>query len=1791
MTINTKSAPYYDDFNEDKKFYRILFNPKVAVQTRELTQIQSQIQDQINKFGNHIFQNGTVVFGGERFFESLLTSIKINTKFGAFDVNLDSYLGRTITGVTSGTVAIVKQISQFADESQPKTLIVKIVSGDKFLLGEDITYVDEASIVTCTVQSVNAFNDAMIFSINKGVFYIDGNFVVNDAQSIVVDAYSNISSKTIGFDIVESIVTPDEDESLLDPVNNSNFAAPGADRYRVDLQVKSYDIGQSPDNFLELARVIGGELTFVKDRTLYAELEKEFARRTYDESGNYTVTPFGLSFENHISKTKLKANIGVGGSISSISVLEMGETYTSVPVIIIVGDGTGATATPIIDNNIANETYQKVIGVNITNSGSGYTSGETYVQISGDSNKLSLKLEAGKAYIKGFEFVTTEPSYITVNKSRTTEAVDNVDTPLFYGNFLYVNTLAGVFNTDAYATVELHNVVKASVVNASQIGTAKVRFLDYVSGTVGSPSTVYKFYLFDIQMSGVNLFSNLESIVIRSSGSTTPGANVTSGTNIDLLSKFDGISGGDVFLSGADRTSLIFPLNHIYVKELKDSLGNSQNDYTFKRVFPSITFTGGVGSISTNNGLERFVGGAGSYSGANISANYHFVVTVAGTSPYAVGQIISPNSIVGNTISPGASQSLTVSFTGGNGFSASIIASINANAQSEKIKSLQPYTFKTISSPSTVFGGVNSLQTSDIYKMLKVWNTGNVNPSSITINGTTGEINWGAVVHTDVTANYLLDNGQRDDLYDHGSVVLNGTAPASGDYIVVVFNYFTHTNSGFAGVGSYSIPYEEIPFFTSPTDGTTISLADCVDFRPRRVDGGTTLNNGQLPDPDTQFNTDYNYYVGRIDKIVANSSKSFSIKEGIPATIPLVPSDEQDGMTLYVLEVPPYTEKLEDISVKYVDNKRYTMRDIGKLEKRVENLEYYTQLSLLEKQAKDETITDASNFEKFKNGFFVDSFNTNDSLNNVNDSGAWSRQIFGWWNNRVGSANTWNKGASRVYSSSVADSLNLDYAVAIDPLNSEMRAEVLTSFGEYSYVSGTNTRKASDVVTLSYNERSIISNPVASKSININPYDVIAFNGSIKLNPATDTWVETNSLPAVTRVVDVTLPDLPTKTTATSTKTVSSGLLFKETSRTTRVVTNVVGQQTSSLGSDIVDIQYIPFIRARKVIAIGEKFKPKARLYSFFENLPFGQFTKPLTLVQTQNNIGGVFLMDEVVQFRTGSSSGPVVATANVAIYSPPSVDNATIRLLTVYNIVGTLPASGFVTSGLKSATVNSVTNYALGDSLVPDEYGLLGFEFNIPQNVVRTGLRTFKLVDNIDNSDAGSESTGQAAYFAQGILQTTQENILTTRSIQSQTIVDRVGYRYDPLAQTIAVDPRFYPNGYHVTSVDVYFKTKSRTIPVSLEITRTVNGYPESVITSIPFAIVNKMPNEVNVSENGSVLTKFTMPNPIHLVPGEYAIVLKANTQEYEVFVGELGKTDILTNQIISKQPDTGVLFKSQNASTWTAFQEEDLKYNLNIASFETSGVAEFEVNDIEEFRYSYLHLNSSTAIPTNTNILWRYKGLNPGTPNDIEDTNYISIPSNVDIELGQVKKVEGAGSLKVQAVITTTDSNVSPVIDIEGLSTILINNKINMTNISTTDLEEVATGGDALARYITKKITLADGFDASNLVVTMDIFKPNGTDVRVYYKISPTESQTPLDSIEWVRMEMKSPVGLSVNEFDYREHKFYPSNAFGSFGIPVDNPISPRFNIVSVKIVLISQSEAYTPIVRDLRCIALDS
>ena len=263
-----------------------------------------------------------------------------------------------------------------------------------------------------------------------------------------------------------------------------------------------------------------------------------------------------------------------------------------------------------------------------------------------------------------------------------------------------------------------------------------------------------------------------------------------------------------------------------------------------------------------------------------------------------------------------------------------------------------------------------------------------------------------------ITGNYLLDTGQRDNFYDISRINLKPGFSKPRGRLLVVFDYFSHSTGSFFSVDSYSdqagqMEYDNIPTYSAtrvdpdePEPTGEFNLTDCLDFRPtaenitgatdtvsavdtitgnsfdfyHRQFDGTGASVVDTPKPGSLGTLDFEYYLNKIATVFLTEKGDFKIIEGISAEIPEEPKELDGAMKLAKLSIPAYTFRPTDVTVERFRTQRFTMRDIGKLQKRIQNLEYYTNLSLLERDAESFEVTDANGLNRFKSGFIVDNF-------------------------------------------------------------------------------------------------------------------------------------------------------------------------------------------------------------------------------------------------------------------------------------------------------------------------------------------------------------------------------------------------------------------------------------------------------------------------------------------------------------------------------------------------------------------------------------------------------------------------------------------------------------------------------------------------------------------------------------------------------------------------------------------------------------------------------------------------
>ena len=241
MAINFNANPYYDDYDQTKGYHRILFKPGVAVQARELTQLQTILNNQITQFGNHVFVDGSLVIPGQAALDVEYYSVKVveNTTLVA------SLIGEIVVGGTTGVKAEVINATAEDADGNPATLFIKYLnsgtngSTKTFANSETITVDGGSAYVTAitpVLPETSAAYTGTAYTITPGVMYVKGNFVYFTQQTYIINKYGKANDVIIGFDVKESIKGYDDDNTLLDPAQGSyNFSAPGADRYFIGL--------------------------------------------------------------------------------------------------------------------------------------------------------------------------------------------------------------------------------------------------------------------------------------------------------------------------------------------------------------------------------------------------------------------------------------------------------------------------------------------------------------------------------------------------------------------------------------------------------------------------------------------------------------------------------------------------------------------------------------------------------------------------------------------------------------------------------------------------------------------------------------------------------------------------------------------------------------------------------------------------------------------------------------------------------------------------------------------------------------------------------------------------------------------------------------------------------------------------------------------------------------------------------------------------------------------------------------------------------------------------------------------------------------------------------------------------------------------------------------------------------------------------------------------------------------------------------------------------------------------
>ena len=1758
---NLNVAPYYDDFEASDNFNRVLFRPGFAIQARELTQLQSALQNQIEKHGSHIFKEGAMVIPGQISLNKLYYSLKLASTFGGETIDPSQYYNATtpvtITGATSGVTARVIGFDVATTTDQPTLYLQYIKTGTDgetgfFADGENITAntgITHTTAYSSNVVSATTFTSTFTKGVSSkanlisstgpaaavgsaahieaGTYYIRGNFVECAAETLVLDKYNNQPSYRVGFTVTESLVTPESDSTLLDnATGSSNFAAKGAHRLKINLALAKLDRDSTADgSFVQLLDTKEGNIQSITRVTEYEILEDTLARRTFDESGNYTVRPFQIQMKE------------------SVTVNEFEGTYS-----------TGAATD---DGFVASD------------------------------NLLVAQVSTGKAYVKGYELDKISPTFKDVLKARDFDTINAGQTLVNTGNFALINNVYGQpeispisGETTAYKDIVLISDTRTSASstipdikhgnNSSNIvGLARARAFEHSTGTIGTDDAQYKLFLFDIKMityiglSDQTSLTDGAQIIGQTSGATgrvvlndllssgVAGGSITNGIRIALTDvvgrfqvgekltssdsgetdqilensgntdvtvtsyngsvqtdfKFEDVRGvfqestsstaaqnfqGSIVLQsparrarqinglvidgtdagGANANSLLgqgeagddnansggLNLEDIKTARLNDADKNNALEKLPKQVIKTLLTATNDGVTDTQFTIRRQFVGSTNSSGAitfNAGSNETFVshsekdyvlsILTAGGGTGSAGQLVS----VASTISGVGGTSITITDSTVLGSAAKVrltatLLKTSVVAKSKTTRLMKQINVINASGSATNFGtrvgdAEISLGRVDAFKMVGVFDSQdsstNASAPELTLGTITGAFTRGekitgsssgatariidttspmSFVSTNdktfttsdtisgesssataavsavttgspvITSSFVLDTGQRDNYYDISRIVRKKGSAAPIGRLLVVYDYLEHGAGDVFTVDSYSdvakqMEYVDIPNFTAskvdpdePIPSGDFPLTDTYDSRPAvdsvtgmsesvssldaisgksfdffsRSFGGTGGTTVDTLKPGSFIQSDFEFFLPRISTITLSKEGDFMVRDGQSAEVPQPPKIDDDSMLIATLKVPPFTFEPDSVEIIRSKHQRYTMKDIGKLENRIDHLEYYTSLTLLERDAESFEVTDAQGLNRFKSGFMVDNFK----------------------GHRTG------------------DTIHKDYKCAMDFEAGELRpqhrskaiglSELATNDSERTSL---GYQKTGDLITLPYTEEVLTTQPYATQLERVTPYLTSSWIGRITLSPSGDTWFETevaaqlvvnregdydavlarerNNLGTIwnswqttwSGVVDSRAEVELFDRTETSVTRAGSGVRrFRRTRTTETVRTNQrrVGVNTEvtlridreNQGFRTIGRAAIPIMRSNTITFTGEGFKPNTRIYPFFNKVavsnnvtPSSGFSSDSTIVagsplitNSTGQIGGTFVIPD-----PKVAGNPRFPTGDIEFRLTSSSTNASVTAKTAVGTAGTAlyHANGFletIQETIISTRNADITRRSLNQT-----------RSNTSSSVVSDRTEDLGVISWADPPQPPTPPVRTQPVTVIGGTEFTEQ-------FPAEEVDDADGGGDDPLAMTFMVEPNAETSGRptsgrFITSVDIFHGEKDDALPVTVELRNTVNGYPGPKV--LPFGRVTKQVADINISSTAATATTYTFPSPVYVeTDKEYCIVVISNVPTHKVWISRMGEVDVGGTRTVSEQPHTGVLFKGHNNRAWAMSPTEDLKFTIKCAKFDTS-------------------------------------------------------------------------------------------------------------------------------------------------------------------------------------------------------------------------------------------------------------
>lgn len=1159
-----------------------------------------------------------------------------------------------------------------------------------------------------------------------------------------------------------------------------------------------------------------------------------------------------------------------------------------------------------------------------------------YENDSDDANSLDLVVSEGTAYVGGYRVQSSTPIRLSVPKPQAFDTRVNDVVPIEYGNYFFVNSNG----TGTPTKLKLESVYLSTSSTDPEGGTtiarARIRAVEKLDGLGGFNGTAtHKVYVTDIRVEDGQSLSDAQSI-----GRTDNFYELV----LDNNSKSK--------LYETQANSLLFPTTRPRVSAIG-------SDIVLREQRHAGPFTASLDGSEATIDISSELG-----TGESFVDKTNWIVS---------SDTKSLEVIDASTPSSGGEVRLRAALDGNATINVLYYVQKTASIRSKTLRENLTATLDLVESDGTKYYKFPQSHV-DIFAVDEVRNT---DATGIRMPST-----------------FILDDGQRDNYYTRGRLIMEGNDSAPNQ-IFVTYSRLEHGATGdFFAAPSYSgLSYGQIPTHVD-ANGREVNLFNFVDFRSTKLEENLTDSGtfdatyiNQLPKVGDDITADISYYLPRHDKLLVTRDGEIQLLMGQQDEAPQFKPTPENALELYKIRMNPNTINENDLSFTQIEHPHYTMKDIAELEAKVDRLEEYTRLSILELQQQLSPSYDSDGNPRTETGTVVD-----DATDHTR-----------------------------------TDTQNPDHCASIDPESGVIRPCAVEGNIRLLFDSANSSGviRKGDQVYLTYDEEEWAYQDLASTSIQVNPFGATSSVGTLKLSPSSDEWKE--SLTAANRAIkgqdrlsvnqaelwnnwqwnwqgrSSNDQSLNTRDCGSEAQA-SSGTTYEDKSDryytsysnaqretgSSRHVSRVLASNTlrARYGKRYVDYALVPFMRSRKVFFKASGLKPNTKFTPFFDGVNVADYCREESTFQTWAERDDEYGNRYGLATEHPDGSSELVSNANGEIIGSFVIPSHRGGIEEIRRRVSYL-RSGKTVNGftVRPRFRAGVREFMLLDINTPDweeadskcfnYYSNLGFALNAlywrglrhyhstrPYSAISRRSSIFnqkEIKKRLDEIASGNINIidpqksglwgGQTTALSSGDLSiisssNTMSSVLSDfvtvdKNHQSSSTVAPTNTLENPLAQTFHVDNPF---GVTLTKVQLYFQTKDTgNLPISLEIRPVVDGKPsEDVI--VPDSQVFLNPSQVDAIGTSPVLstvqgrpTTFEFEEPVYLQPNwSYAIILKTASTQYKVFSAKTQQSVLgSTSRSVTTQPIPGSLFLPQNGTTWQESKDQDLMYRLVRAKF----------------------------------------------------------------------------------------------------------------------------------------------------------------------------------------------------------------------------------------------------------------